>query len=501
MISPMQPAGSALVPPLVVDRRLRRPLYRQIYDGLREGILDGSLRAGQRLPSTRSLAQELGVSRIPVLNAFEQLLAEGFVEGRVGSGTYVVHALPSESAAAARSSPGPQAARAGRRTLSRSSAPLERELGPWFGGPGPFRVGDVAGDQFPYRAWARLVARHARRLGPDLISYGPRMGYPALREAVAAYLRTARGVRCEADQVIVVSGSQQALDVAARSLVDPGSAVWMEEPGYRSAMDAFVAAGARLVPVPVDEEGLDVAAGIERAPRARAAFVTPSHQFPLGSTMSAARRMQLLDWARRSGAWVIEDDYDSEFRYESLPVASLQGMDRDARVIYIGTFSKVLYPGLRLGYLVVPPDLVPRFSSVRRALDICPPTSAQAVLADFMREGKFARHLRRMRQLYGERRTVLTEALRQELGGTLEVLGKQAGTHLVAVLPSGRRDRPLCERAAEQGLWVMPLTYCYLARPRLQGLVLGYGGTPTEEIPAAVHKLAAVLASGDGEGG
>ena len=254
------------------------------------------------------------------------------------------------------------------------------------------------------------------------MKYGDPLGFRPFRESLATYLRTTRGVRCEADQILVVSGSQQAFQIAARVLLDTGSQVWVEEPGYGGARDVLRLAGAHLVPVPVDDEGLDVATGIARCPRPRAVYVTPSHQYPLGMTMSAARRLKLLDWAHGSGAWILEDDYDSEYRYESLPIAALQGLDRDSRVVYIGTFSKVLFPALRVGYLVVPADLVRRFAAVREATDIFPPTLNQAVLADFIDQGHFARHLRRMRQLYRERRSVLVQALREELGASTPVL-------------------------------------------------------------------------------
>jgi GntR family transcriptional regulator/MocR family aminotransferase len=248
-------------------------------------------------------------------------------------------------------------------------------------------------------------------------------------------------------------------------------------------------AGARLVPVPVDNAGLDVTAGIERCPRARAALVTPSHQYPLGVAMSLSRRLQLLDWAHDTGAWLIEDDYDSEYRYESQPIAALQGLDRDARVIYMGTFSKVLFPALRVGYLVIPPDLVGPFSAVRAAMDISPPALYPAVLADFIAEGHFARHLRRMRALYAERRIVLAEALRRDLRPLLEVVGAQAGFHLTAILAQSSQDWPIAERAARDGLWAMPLSTCYLGPPEHQGLVLGYGGVSAAQIPGAVRRL------------
>jgi GntR family transcriptional regulator/MocR family aminotransferase len=293
---------------------------------------------------------------------------------------------------------------------------------------------------------------------------------------------------------MVVSGSQQALAITARVLLEPGHHVWVEEPGYRGARDVLSMAGARLAPVPVDHEGLDVTAGMAVCARARAAYVTPSHQYPLGMTMSASRRLQLLDWARRTGAWVIEDDYDSEYRYESFPIGALQGLDRDARVIYIGTFSKMLFPALRCGYLVIPLDLVPRFVAVREAMDIFPASLPQAALTDFINEGEFGRHLRRMRALYADRRATLVEALGRELGSDLSVIGDAAGMHLAVTARSRWPDHAMALRAAHRGLWVMPLSSCYLGKPARRGLVLGYGGTTAAEIPSAVHRLRRVIA-------
>jgi len=500
-------APSSVLAVIAVERTAATPLYRQIYDGYRDAIVERRLRAGERLPSTRQLAAELRISRMPVLIAFEQLLAEGYFESRVGAGTFVAGSLPGErlardAHAAARQPvaarpprsarpPGPGA----RPVSSRSEALPRPEAQPWLRGLGAFRVSQPALDRLPLRTWSRLVARHVRGANATLLSYGSAMGHEPLREAVAAYLRTARAVRCEKEQIMAVSGSQQALDLAARVLLDPGCEVWVEEPGYGGARAALSMAGARLVPVPVDEQGLDVAAGIARAPRARAAYVTPSHQYPLGMTMSAARRLQLLEWARQSGAWILEDDYDSEYRYESLPVAALQGLDRDARVIYIGTFSKVLFPALRLGYLALPADLVVRFAAVRETMDDFPATLYQAVLADFIAEGHFVRHLRRMRQLYRERRDALVEALEGELGGELRVRDGRAGMHLAATLRPGLDDRRLAAEAARQGLWIMPLSSCYLRAAAEQGLVLGYGGTGVAEIREGVRRLRELLAA------
>lgn len=495
----MKRAPSGIAPVVAVDRASPVPLYRQLYDGFRQAVLDRRLRPGERIPSTRALAGELGISRLPLLEAFERLVAEGYLESRVGAGTFVAEAVPGAT--------GPErhapatASRRSRRAVSRDTDfLLERRGEPWLRGWGAFRVSQPALDRFPFATWSRLVARHGRCLGSGVeqpaMRYGDATGHRPLREAVAAYLRAARAVRCEPEQVLIVSGSQQALGLAARVLIDPDSEVWFEDPGYGGARDVLRLRGARLVAVPVDAQGLDVEAGIARAPRARAAYVTPSHQYPLGATMTAARRLRLLDWARASGAWILEDDYDSEYRYESPPIASLQGLDRDGRVVYVGTFSKVLYPSLRLGYLVVPADLIDRFAAVRDATDIFPPTFAQAVLADFLREGHFARHVRRMRSLYRERRDALVEALAEELGDELEVLGAEAGLHLTTTLPRGVRDREVATRAAAEGLWTMPLSSCAIGRASRQGLVLGYGGTDLPGIRDGVRRLRTLLRAG-----
>ncbi len=480
---------------ITVDRKAPKALHRQIYDSYRTSIVDGRLRPGQRIPSTRMLASELGVSRLPVLNAYSQLLAEGYFESRVGAGTVVSRSLPDQPTTSARTGATRVSAPSGPRSVSlRSSILPPFEHAPWLRGWGAFGVGQVAFDQFPLHIWSNLVARRCRSMDAKSFHYGESMGSMALREAIASYLRTARSLHCEAEQITIVGGSQQGLEISARLLLDPGSSVWMEEPGYALARHAFALTGCQLVPVPVDQEGLDVAAGIKRCRKARVAFVTPSHQFPLGVTMSASRRFQLLNWAENTGSWIIEDDYDSEYRYESLPISSLQGLDSNARVIYIGTFSKVLFPSLRLGYVVVPRDLVDRFLSIRRAVDIGPPTLYQEALADFIREGHFARHVRRMRVLYRERRSALVAEISREVGSIVEVLGGEAGMHLAVIMPKGRHsDLEIAERAARQNLWLWPLSSSYLGEVPRPGFILGFGGTAVADIPLAVRKLRQLL--------
>ncbi|HWY67082.1 MAG TPA: PLP-dependent aminotransferase family protein [Terriglobales bacterium] len=490
----MKKISSGISPIICIDRKAPKALHEQIYDAYRTAIIDRSLRAGQRVPSTRMLAGELGISRIPILNAYAQLLAEGYFEGRVGAGTVVSKSLPDQvTPIRLRTVPSSKKAPRGPRVLSKRSSLLSPFNNvAWSRGWGPFGVSQVAFDQFPFRIWNSLVTRHCRKVRAESLDYGSPMGSIDLREAVAAYLRTARGVRCEADHIIIVSGSQQALEISTRVLLDPGSSVWMEEPGYRLARSVFAFNGCQIVPVPVDSEGLNVAAGVKQCPNARAAFVSPSHQYPLGVTMSASRRLQLLDWAEGSGSWIIEDDYDSEYRYENMPIPSLQGLDSNSRVIYIGTFSKVLFPSLRLGYIVLPPDLVERFLAARLAMDISPAGFHQAVLADFIREGHFSRHIRRMRLLYGKRRSVLIESIRKQLGLAAEVVGGQAGMHL-SLTVKGIDDREIAERAASQRLWLVPLSSSYLRKPARQGFILGFGSTGVEQIPDAVSKLGALL--------
>lgn len=488
----MKRAPSGISPVVTVDRQSQQPLYKQIYDGYRKAILDGGLRAGQRLPSTRVLASELGISRIPVLSAYSQLLAEGYFESRVGSGTVVSRALPQRVPAVTPAGAPLTRSLAHRKVSKRVMLPANREGDYGDGGLGPFRFGQIAFERFPLQIWKSLVTRQARRIDAKSFKYGDHMGLSDLREAIATHIRPTRAVRCEAQQIMIVSGSQSGLDITTRALLDAGSRVWVEEPGYTLASAVFAGHGCRTVPVHVDAEGLDVSVGLRKCRHARAALVTPSHQFPLGVTMAASRRLQLLDWAQSTGSWIIEDDYDSEFCYEALPVHSLQGLDRNARVVYIGTFSKVLFPALRLGYVVIPPDLIDRFRAIRFAMDVSPPTFLQAVLADFIREGHFSRHIRRMRAVYAERRSALIESIRHELGATAEIVGAQAGMHLAAIL-KGISDREAAERAVRQRLWLAPLSSFYADEPVHRGFILGFGSTSAEEIPSAVRRLRGCL--------
>jgi GntR family transcriptional regulator/MocR family aminotransferase len=469
------------------------PLYRQIYDGFRQAILGGLLRAGQRIPSTRALAAELEVSRFPVLAAYEQLLHEGYLAGRIGAGTFVSATLPDDALR-----PVPAARGSGRSVKPAHTArpgrrEPERERPQSDGGLRPFRMSLPGLDQFPLAIWARLVARHARGLTPPLMAYGDPAGLETLRGAVAEYLRTARAVRCEADQVIILSGSQAALRIAATVLLARGDVVAVEEPGYPGAREALRASGAELAPIPVDEQGLSVAALGRLGTRVRAAYVTPSHQYPLGVSMTATRRLELLEWAERHGTWLLEDDYDSEYRYVSRPLGSLQGMDEHARVIYIGSFSKVLFPSLRVGYLIVPRALRRGFLEAREALDIFSPALSQLALADFLGEGHFARHLRRMRAVYLNRRAALLDGLERHCAGRLTLLNADGGLHAATVLPAGSDDVAVVERMDRHGLTATALSTCYTGPARRNGLLLGFGGFGERRLVEATRALGAVL--------
>jgi GntR family transcriptional regulator / MocR family aminotransferase len=487
-------ARTAGVAPLLLtlDPAKREPLHRQVYRELRRAILDGRLAPGARLPSSRALAQDLQLSRNTVLQAFEQLVVEGLLEGRVGSGTRVATALERPGGrreASPRAGGPPPSARA------RALLAVPRRASLVEGTARAFTPGIPVYDDFPRAVWAALASRCWRRGGRALLDGGPAAGDPELRVALAEYLGRVRGVRCEPGQVLIVSGSQQALDLSGRVLLDPGDAAWIEDPGYHFARGALVAAGATLVPVPLDEEGMCVAVGRAAAPAARLAYVSPSHQFPTGVTLSLARRLALLRWARETRAFVLEDDYDSEFRYAQRPLAALQGLDTEGRVVYTGSFSKVLFPGLRLGYLVAPPGLVDAFLAARTFADGGPPSASQATLAAFLAEGHFERHVRRVRASARERQDVLLEAAHRDLRGLLEVSPADAGMHVVGWLPPGRSGAEVQRKAAARGVDALPVSFFALRKPARDGLVLGYAGLSPREIRAGVQALARALAS------
>jgi GntR family transcriptional regulator/MocR family aminotransferase len=477
---------------LPLDRNAGPPIFRQISDGLRRAILDGRLRPGQRIPSSRGLATDLGVSRLPVLTAYEQLLHEGYLVGRTGSGTFVSESIPDHllrSPAVASPAPAPRPATRPRERV----VPNHPSLTTWHVPVIPFQVGLPALDLFPRVAWAKMVSRHARAETPEQLAYSDPAGLRSLRVAIAEHLRASRAVRCVADQVLIVSGSQAALRLAATTLLEPNDRVAIEEPGYFGAHRALRAAGAQLVPVPVDAEGLNVASLERRGANVRAAYVTPSHQYPLGTTMSASRRFALLDWAARHDAWILEDDYDSEFRYISRPVGALQGMDAHDRVIYMGTFSKALFPALRVGYVVVPPTLWSRFIESRFAFDLFTPTLYQRALAEFLEQGHFARHLRRMRGAYLERRDALLRGLALHCGELVQVHNSDAGLHVTVLLGKGIDDFELATRLGRRGVAALALSRTYVGTARRQGLLLGFGCAEPQRLLDATRILGDVL--------
>jgi GntR family transcriptional regulator / MocR family aminotransferase len=465
-------------------------LHRRLYFILRTAILDGRLSVGARLPSSRAMAQQMGVSRNTVVTALDQLTAEGFIGSQRGSGTRVIARPPPPSLAARE--PVSHSIRQGRAISRRARHLTELELPFGHASFLPLAPGLPDLDAFPHREWSRLLARRWRRPPRSLMAPRDAAGHPDLRAAISEHLGRTRAVRCTPDQIILVAGAQQGLDLAARVLLDPGDQAMIEDPCYGGLKGALYAAGAEPVPVTVDGDGFDPELAERLWPQARLACITPSHQFPSGSTMPLERRLALIDWANRRGGWIVEDDYDSDFRYAGAPLAALQGLDDGNRTIYCGSFSKSMFPALRLGWLVVPQDLLPAFLAVRRMADVAPSGLTQAAMADFMAEGHFAAHLRRMRGLYAERRLILQQAASQYLNGLLEVTTGDAGTHAIGWLPPATDDRAAAAAAEAQGLAPSPLSR-YRMTPGPPGLILGYGNTASATIERAILTLARAL--------
>ncbi|HSR69768.1 MAG TPA: PLP-dependent aminotransferase family protein [Acidobacteriota bacterium] len=491
-------SSGAILAMLAPRRSSSVPLQRQLYEAIRGAILEGGLPPGTRLPSSRALAEEWSLGRNTVVNAFEQLAAEGYLNSRIGSGTYVSDNLPEEFLQVEEGQAAPARNRGDLVSTSLSTRAqwyADLQMTPDPESPVPFSPGLPALDAFPAEQWRRIASRRMRRITRRDLSYGDPSGLTSLRQSLASYLNTARGVRCTWRQILILSSSQQGLDLCARVLLEPGDRVLMEEPGYLGARGALGAAGAELIPVPVDADGMRVEQGIEETPGARLVYVTPSHHFPLGPMLSLRRRLALLEWASRSGAWIVEDDYDSEFRYSGQPLASLQGLDEGGRVFYLGTFSKVLFPSLRLGYLVVPESLVEAFTSARSLMDGHPPSFTQQVLADFIEEGHFSAHIRRMRGLYRRRMLSLVDALREETGGGTEVNPVESGMHLVLDLEDHVDDTALSRRACEERIDAPSLSRYYLGPARRKGLLLGFCGVPTHELKRGAGVLGALLES------
>ena len=491
-------------------------LYRWLYEQLRGAILEGRLQPGARLPATRDLAEAYGLSRTTIVAAFEQLRSEGYVEGRVGSGTYVSEVLPEDlltvrgGHADGRVGLGSEGWLPHRRIgLSRYA----RRLTPFRSAPEypvrAFRTNQPALDLFPTTLWAQVAASRLRRATTAMLGGGEALGYRPLREAVAEYLNTSRGVKCAVDQVLIVSGAQEGFDRTARLLLNPGDEAWMEEPGYAGAAVVLRAMGAKIRAVPVDEEGLNfeeaasaassqkrTRAGSQRAresSRPKLVYVTPGHQFPLGMTMSLRRRLALLEWARKSGVVIFEDDYDSEYRYSGRPVPALQGLDRAGVVIFGGSFSAVMFPGLRLGYLVVPEEMVDIFAAAQAVSTHHPALLGQAVLCDFIREGHFARHIRRMREVYAERLGVLLKAAAKELGGAIEISNVEAGLQTIGLLRGSYAAEKLVKEAAKKNVELKPLSRYYSTEKPVNGIVLGFAAVEPRELRRGVEAVGGML--------
>lgn len=476
---------------LALDNRPpQQTLTTWLYSQLRLAIVEGRLRPASRLPASRDFARLYGLSRGTVVSVFERLQSEGYISCRVGSGTWVNHIAPVTSVRAARASPPAY--------IRRAAADYVRPK-PWVGlvagkGVRPFSMREAATAEFPAELWERIAGRRARTFRAWLRTTDDGRGYPPLREAIADYLASSRGVRCTPHQVVIVSGVQQALDLLSRLLLKRGDPVWMEDPGYFGATIAFANAGARMVPVPVDEQGLSVSAGLKMRPNAVGAYVTPAHQFPLGMTMSLERRLALLKWASATGAFIIEDDYDSEYRFEGRPVSAMQSLDRNSTVIFIGSFNKLLFPSLGIGYVVLPPSLVDLFLAFRYRTDFHNLNSDQAVLCDFIADGHLGRHLRRMRDIYASRLAALVEGGKRYLKGLLEISEVRAGLYTAAILKNGMTSGQGEKAAATRDIEAIALDRYTLKSPDPKGLLLGFAAFDEPTIRAGLIRLAGALA-------
>jgi GntR family transcriptional regulator/MocR family aminotransferase len=488
------------------------PLQRWLYDELRQAILTGTLPPGARLPSTRDLAARSRLSRGTVLGVFAQLEAEGYLSGAVGRGSFVAGELPdrridSGERPSPRKRDGRPFARERNRDGDNGTQPPDVELSTrgrllarsafqLSGRTHParaFRASQPDLDAFPFDLWARLAASRVRRARRDLLGDGEAQGYRPLREVIAAYVGPSRGIRCSADNVVVLGSVQQAIDLSARLLLDPGDTAWMEDPGYPGARFVLEAAGARVIGVPVDTAGVDVSWAGQHAATARLAYVTAGRQAPLGPPLALERRLSLLEWARNRGAIIIEDDYDSEYRFEGHPLAALKSLDDHGHVIYCGTFSKLLFPALRTAYAILPDRLIEPFVAALSSTARHVPTDQQSVLHDFIADGHFGRHIRRMRMLYGERAEALTSALERHLSGLLALAPIVAGLDAPAFLPQDADDTDAARRAAREGIETRPLSLYAIDRAAPPGLVLGFASIGVEEIEAGVVALARAL--------
>jgi GntR family transcriptional regulator/MocR family aminotransferase len=465
------------------------PLFRQVYSGIRQAILSGAISPGERLPSTRDLAEQLGISRTVALLAYEHLLAEGFVAGRGGSGTYVSQEMARNVTRGRRKVALLRLSRFGNavsESIATVDTPLPRAVAPRYN----FIYGRSDLATFPFTVWRRLLSRQARKGSTRQFDYGSALGNAELRAAICAHLRHSRAVVCDPAEVIVVNGSQQALDLVIRVLVDPGDAVALEDPQYDGIREALRAAGARLRPVPVDREGLNPAGLPEDA---GLVFVTPSHQFPTGAILPLERRLALLEWARRRNAVIVEDDYDGEFHYEGRPLESLQGLDREGRIVYIGTFSRTVFPSMRIGYLIAPASLVPVFIAAKWLSDLHSASLEQQTLAEFIAGGMYERHLRRLRRRNRARRAALLDAIEKYLGDRVEVTGEGAGAQVVLWPRKKVVEEEVVAAAAQKGVGIYGVAHCWMKQPARPGFIIGYARLSEQEIREGIRLLGQIL--------
>jgi GntR family transcriptional regulator/MocR family aminotransferase len=490
-LRPLTKAATARDLPLG-DLPPRTKIWRWLYDEIRNAILTGRLKRGSRLPATRELARQYGVSRGTVVMAFEQLHSEGYLEGRTGDGTYVSGRLPEDFLTPLQIATVDW--RAGPKTpaLSRLARRLPHVPESTVEPPRAFRP-EPALEEFPIATWSQIVARCTRRATRRLLADSDSRGYRPLREAVASHLAEARGVKCTAEHVIIVSGIQHGLDLTIRLLIDPGDAVCVEDPCHPIIASMFKALPAKIVPIPVDREGFDSGLARRRCRRPRLVYVTPAHQYPLGSLMPVSRRLSLLEWAYRTGAWIFEDDYDSEYRYAGRPVPALQGFDHGGSVIYSGSFSKIFLPSLRLGYLVVPSDLVDKFAAARFLTDRHSSVLDQAAMCEFLAAGHFGRHIRRMRELYATRLAALREAVHRRLAGIMDVPASDAGIHVAAWLQPGLEADAISKAAMARNVEAVPIRRFVLRTPRPEGFLLGFAPYSPRQIREGVNVLAGVI--------
>lgn len=486
-------AGGALIPPIRINRYDTGSLTAQLAAGLRELILSGQLAPGERLPSSRTLAKDQGVSRTTAVTVYEQLMAEELIVSRVGAGAYVSETLQSERPISPQAVP--EQADASPPRLARLSVEASEHYFPRLSHPEvprPFVTGMPANDEFPMALWARLSAQYWRQSRHMVLGYPDPVGLYELRRAISNHLKANRGVACDPDDIFVFNGAQDAFNRIGQMLLNPGDNVWFENPGPIGARNSLVSSGANLIPVPVNDQGIDVTAGLQICPEFRMAFVTPARQHPLGVTMSLGRRLELLNAAGRCGAWIIEDDYDGEFYYSGHPAPTLKSVDTTGRVIYVGTFSKVMFAALRLGYVVAPPEVAKMFRRVAGATMQGAPSSLQSIMANFMEQGHFNTHLRRMRRVYSERQNALIEAAGEHLGGLLDVQPTTTGFQTVGHLPDDLDESEVTTRALQNGIILSPLSRFSLA-PAQKGVILGFSAVPARATVSAVQALAKLL--------